>query len=114
MSLAETLPETEVLQSAPDALRVSLRITESLHWFRGHFPGRPIVPGVVQIGWVVHFAERLGLTTEQGFEVTRAKFSSVIEPDMTVQLSLKRRERSIEFRMESASGVHSSGTLRYG
>ena len=114
MSFAATLPETEVLQSAPDTLLVSLRITESLHWFSGHFPSRPIVPGVVQIGWVVHFAAALGLTTERSFEVSRAKFSAVIEPGMTVRLSLKLRERRVDFRMESASGVHSSGTLCYG
>jgi 3-hydroxymyristoyl/3-hydroxydecanoyl-(acyl carrier protein) dehydratase len=32
-----------------------LRVPPTLEHFRGHFPGFPILPGVVQLDWAVRF-----------------------------------------------------------
>lgn len=49
--------------------------------FRGHFPGRPVLPGVCQILALSVLANRAAGRPLRLNEVSRAKFLSVIEPE---------------------------------
>lgn len=54
----------EMACTQPSAERVQLRLLlpPELFWFRGHFPGQPVLPGIAQIHWAQHYAqERLGV-----------------------------------------------------
>lgn len=68
--------------------RFELDITEDLVWFQGHFPGFPVLPGVVQLHWAVELSqENFGF--ESGpHEVMRLKFKSIIVPPVAVGLTL--------------------------
>ncbi len=59
--------------------------------FRGHFPDRPILPGVCQIGIALAMAERMSGKPQTLVEVIKAKFVSVVTPDqlLTVQCQLE-------------------------
>jgi 3-hydroxyacyl-[acyl-carrier-protein] dehydratase len=60
--------------------------------FAGHFPGRPILPGVFQLEIVRMAAEAAllcGLTLQ---EVVRGKFQRPVSPGETLKLSLKLSE----------------------
>ncbi|MGF6412114.1 acyl-CoA synthetase (AMP-forming)/AMP-acid ligase II [Paraburkholderia sp. MM5482-R2] len=48
----EVLAETRV----GDTLHYVLRVPQSLQHFAGHFPGLPILPGVVQVDWAARLA----------------------------------------------------------
>lgn len=37
-------------------IRFNDHSTPSLFWFRGHFAVQPLLPGVAQIDWVMHYA----------------------------------------------------------
>ena len=56
--------------------------------YRGHFPGNPILPGIVQLSFIRRLAERrLGHPLRLA-GVRRIKYLRVITPDMPVMLKL--------------------------
>ena len=56
--------------------------------YRGHFPGNPILPGIVQLSFIRRLAERrLGFPLRLA-GVRRIKYLRLITPDMPVTLSL--------------------------
>jgi len=85
-------------------------------WFEGHFPGLPILPGVVQIGWAVHFA---GVTC--GFDggvsaLEQVKFKRPIRPGARLTLHLKpdAAARKVRYEFRDAEFTYSNGTLNFG
>ena len=52
--------------------------------FAGHFPGRPIVPGVVLLDRAIHFAEILLGRPGLAWQVGNAKFFSPVGPGETL------------------------------
>lgn len=83
--------------------------------FAGHFPGRPILPGVVQLDWAIQLA-----ATCFGFELrpatqVRVKFMHVIGPDPAdLWLSLRYDPSPAELAFEYRIGdtVASKGSAR--
>ena len=56
--------------------------------YRGHFPGNPILPGIVQLSFVRRLAERrLGRSLRLA-GVKRVKYLRLITPDLPVTLTL--------------------------
>ncbi len=41
----------------PRGERLELAVPPDSAWFRGHFPGRPILPGVAELGWAIAGAQ---------------------------------------------------------
>ena len=65
--------------------------------FQGHFPGRPILPAVVQ---VMIFRESIAEKLNQNLEIetmTRAKFLKVINPDTPVTAIWTLKETEGQF-----------------
>ena len=57
--------------------------------YRGHFPGNPILPGLVQLSFIRRLAERrLGIPLRLA-GVRRIKYLRLITPDLPVTLSLE-------------------------
>lgn len=106
--LAATAPE-------PGKLSLSLRLTETLRAFEGHFPKAQVLPGVVQVDWAQRFGrERLGVRGEfRGME--SLKFQRVLQPGDAVELRLEYApERGrLKFLYQSARGLHASGVLLF-
>ena len=98
-----------------DEVVLQLLVTADDPAFDGHFPGDPILPGVVQIDWAVQFAKiHLGLEmTGQNFQV---KFRNIIRPDvpLTLTLQFKHANNQLAFTYQSDDAIMSSGQFKLG
>jgi len=96
--------------SAAHERRYLVRIPYDLAHFSGHFAAVPVVPGVAQIGWAMHFAQqdllpkccpdfRFG-----GLEVL--KFQRLVRPGDKLHLALRfdTQTRKLHFAFTSAEG----------
>jgi 3-hydroxyacyl-[acyl-carrier-protein] dehydratase len=80
--------------------------------FPGHFPGRPIVPGVVLLDQAILFAERLSGMQAGCWQVGNAKFLSPAGPAETLVFSLQTTPRgAIAFTVKSGDRDVASGSL---
>ncbi len=71
-----------------DAFRYVLRVPPALVHFAGHFPGLPILPGVVQIDWAIRFAAAHVDGACVVASIDRLKFLVPVAPDAVLDLTL--------------------------
>lgn len=96
-----------------DELILKLFIPKEIVFFNGHFPGNPILPGVVQVDWAIDFAAQfIGIKKENIGEISQLKFTKVILPDTTLFLSLKQEGHTLKFRYFNSQAAYSSGKLQ--
>ncbi len=113
--MAERGLEPEILAERFDAKRAQreLRVPESLACLPGHFPGQPIVPGVVQLDWAMALAARWLGGSPWPRRIEALKFKSPLLPGQRATLALEREPGSGSLSFELASGetVFSLGRL---
>jgi 3-hydroxyacyl-[acyl-carrier-protein] dehydratase len=74
---------------APGAFSAEFRFDPARPVFRGHFPGRPLVPGVLEIEMVRLAVERHAGQRYRIAGVTRAKFTGAVVPGDLVVLAAR-------------------------
>ena len=80
--------------------------------FAGHFPGRPIVPGVVLLDRAILFAEGMIGRSALNWQVGNAKFFSPVGPDETLTFSLTPKPSgAIAFTVRAADRDVAAGSL---
>jgi 3-hydroxymyristoyl/3-hydroxydecanoyl-(acyl carrier protein) dehydratase len=79
----------------------------------GHFPGVPVVPGFVQIGWVVDAAQALAGRRLAVRRVEGLRFQRLLRPLDVVQLTVERAGAGpgVDFRLWNADHVFAAGRL---
>jgi acyl-CoA synthetase (AMP-forming)/AMP-acid ligase II/3-hydroxymyristoyl/3-hydroxydecanoyl-(acyl carrier protein) dehydratase len=101
-----------------DQQRVLLELTApaDLLYFDGHFDIAPILPGVVQVEWAIHYGREYFALAGQFQGFSQLKFQQVIGAEVPVQLELEHdvAKGSLRFRYMSAAGQHSSGRVLLG
>lgn len=80
----------EVLAEArcADTLHYELRVPPTLVHFAGHFPGLPILPGVVQVHWAMHLAAEQVPAVSALASIDRLKFMAPVPPGAVLNLTL--------------------------
>ena len=97
-----------------ESLQLALDIQPDLHWFRGHFPGHPVLPGVVQLQWAVTIAIAYFGIRDVPRQVLRLKFKSIVVPPSTVDLTLIRAmPEDVRFAYTGDWHQYSEGHLRF-
>jgi len=99
--------------TASGDIHLQLHIPEDLLFFDGHFDKVPILPGVVQIHWVDHYARQSFSLTEGFLRLESIKFKQIINPgqEITLALSYDPAKGKISFVYSSATGEHASGRI---
>tara|TARA_R110002072_G_scaffold302958_1_gene490375 strand:- start:13873 stop:15465 length:1593 start_codon:yes stop_codon:yes gene_type:complete len=99
-----------------DCCRLELAVPDQSPYFDGHFPGAPILPGVVQLKWAEHFARELLGVNGPFLSMQAIKFKNLVRPGMALELQLQYSAASgrLEFSFQSSQGQHSQGRLNYG
>ena len=93
--------------------QIDLVVPLDLRYFRGHFPGAPIVPGVVQIKWAIGFARNLLKAGGSFAGMKTVKFLDVMQPGAaaTLQLDYTAASGELRFSFESKQARYSNGRL---
>jgi 3-hydroxymyristoyl/3-hydroxydecanoyl-(acyl carrier protein) dehydratase len=98
-----------------EGIILALRIPEGLAYFAGHFDEVPVVPGVTQIQWALHYArQHLGLNRIfSHMEVV--KFKELILPGQRLDLSLcyQQTDCKLNFCYLSGTTEYSSGRIYF-
>ncbi len=119
---AELSPQVNVVHRDENSVELELIWPANLLYFKGHFPGTSVLPGVVQIDWAIQAGREyfdLPASFQASFCAIHAlKFHQVIFPDIPVNLILKliaRKEShekaGIHFSYYSATKRYSSGRI---
>lgn len=108
----------EILSALIDANSaiIDMNISPRLHWFKGHFPEQPVLPGVVQTHWACLLAPAVFDLANEFTAMNRLKFKEPLLPGQTVSLSLAHdaiRNR-INYRYHNDDAVFSTGTIHFG
>ena len=90
----------------------TFRVPANLPFFEGHFPGHPILPGVVALGWMLSAAERFLARPLEGVELLNVKFQVVILPGAELELTLLPKAGGrLHATVRSGAGIHASALI---
>lgn len=109
------LPDEGSCEHSAESARLLLHINGALPWFRGHFPGQPILPGVAQLDWVMHYATTLLAPGWQFAAVENIKFQQPVQPGQSLWLQLswlaEKGQIAFSYQRQEDGSMVSSGKI---
>jgi 3-hydroxymyristoyl/3-hydroxydecanoyl-(acyl carrier protein) dehydratase len=101
------------VNTGENTCRFDFHIPKKLIYFEGHFDQAPILPGIAQTHWAIHYGREAFAFGGNFVRLEVVKFQSVIFPDSEVSLELKYdlEKGKLTFKYVSIAGVHSSGRI---
>ena len=80
----------------------------------GHFPGHPVVPGVVMLGEIMHAIREMAKVNIEFVGVPSVKFMSPLNPGEPLTIRLEQQgDDATEFTCSAGSRLIASGCLRH-
>jgi acyl-CoA synthetase (AMP-forming)/AMP-acid ligase II/3-hydroxymyristoyl/3-hydroxydecanoyl-(acyl carrier protein) dehydratase len=109
-------PHQQLIEKTAQHAVFELVAPHDLLYFDGHFPNRPILPGVVQLDWVISYGRECFDLPPVFRAVQGLKFHRVIPPETPFILELDHRpeKSSLTFKIISDLGTHASGRVLFG
>lgn len=109
----EMLANGTVTALEPESAEIRIAFSPELVWFRGHFPGEPVLPGIAQVHLAAQWAEEIWDWQPLGANLSRLKFRQIIRPGDTVRLKLARdiTRQQLQFAYHLGDIVASEGTI---
>ncbi|MBX3458298.1 MAG: hypothetical protein KF820_08110 [Candidatus Paracaedibacteraceae bacterium] len=92
-----------------------LEIPRDLYYLDGHFPGVPIVAGVVQLHWAIVFARQYFDLPMGVKDVSKVKFSNLMQPNDAVYLTLNHDtdKHLISYSYDNGDKNYATGCFNY-
>lgn len=108
------LPEIVARRATGEQVELDLIVSADSPWFSGHFPGQPILPGVVQVGWAAQFAADACGFDAPPTTLERVKFKRPILPAAQLTLLLASAANKVRYDYRQDGDSVSSGVLCFG
>ena len=105
----------QILEEArgTDFLERSCLVPRDLACFAGHFPGAPVVPGVLQLDWAMDGIAVLLGKTPGITRIESLKFLAPLKPGARCRLEVRiGRDGVVDFRIWNEGSEHAKGRLR--
>lgn len=96
----------------PVSHTTSIRIAANHPALPGHFPGQPIVPGVVLLDRVLSEAERWLQRSVHPASLPNAKFTAPLLPEQDAELQLKLERDELRFNLSRNGSSIAQGLFR--
>lgn len=93
---------------------LELALNKDMPCFQGHFEGAPVLAGVIQLGWVLAFAEQK-LQRRWCFRALQSvKFQRLVLPPVNLQLDVEYlpARHMLKFQYSDAVGAYSTGGVK--
>lgn len=83
--------------------------------FQGHFPGNPILPGVMQVDWAIRLATEAYGPLGEFLGMAHLKFMSLAQPPEVLDLTLSfdRTTGRLTFTLAGPSDQKSTGIILF-
>jgi 3-hydroxymyristoyl/3-hydroxydecanoyl-(acyl carrier protein) dehydratase len=110
------VPRERLVEKTEQHAVFELVAPRDLLYFDGHFSGRPILAGVVQLDWVIRYGRECFDLPPIFRAVHGLKFHRVIPPEtpFILELGHRREKSSLSFKITSRLGTHASGRVLFG
>lgn len=79
--------------------------------FAGHFPGAPVLPGVVLLAHVLRAAEAEAAPEGAGWQIDQVKFLGPVGPGSDLCIELAPRGAAVGFEVRHGARLVASGRL---
>jgi 3-hydroxymyristoyl/3-hydroxydecanoyl-(acyl carrier protein) dehydratase len=106
------LPSVITSRATASSIDIVFDINSQLFWFRGHFPGHPVLPGIVQLHWATGIAKEHFGYADGPRIIKRLKFKRIVTPPCHLSLTIEQHgDYEIQFIYRTESEEHSQGRL---
>jgi len=96
-----------------DFLERACVVPTDLACLPGHFPGYPVVPAVLQLGWAIEVASGLIGATPRLVSAPTLKFLEPLQPGQAFRIRVRRIDReNLDMRLWHEDGVVARGRLK--
>lgn len=106
----------DTIKDPTELAYITLRLQPDLFWFQGHFPDYPLLPGVTQLNWVMHYAKKMFHLTSVFKSMEVIKFQSPLFPNEIIKLKLSWQPelQKLSFEYHAKDKLASSGKITLG
>lgn len=119
---AGSWPQIVAASKTDGALLLELKVPPDMAEFAGHFPGQPVLPGVLQIHWAVQLASRCidefkgaAIKSPTFCGMQGIKFNSMVQPGAQLMLSLEflAAKQKLKFAYYDQLQKYSNGVVNF-
>ncbi|MBL8482995.1 MAG: AMP-binding protein [Rhodocyclaceae bacterium] len=111
-----SMPQIRAVRRAGERVELDLQVPHQLAHFAGHFPGRPLLPGVVAVDWAIKLAAaHFDIPLTAFARLQAVKFTHPVRPGDELLLSLEWRTdaKRLDFSYTAGARSHAAGRVLF-
>lgn len=100
-------------ETTENVISAEVKIMPDSSWFRGHFPGFPILPGIAQLSMVYEAVKKFNPDLKI-VQIQRVKFKQPVKPGDILKIKVERSRKQVNaynFIIMSGADPSASGIL---